>query len=162
VLGHGLLELCLVIVLVAGLGDFLRTPAVMRTLATAGGLLLVAFGMLMIKGSRTASLRTDETARTGSLIASGAAVSVSNPYWGIWWATVGLSYLALSLPRGVSGVLLFFLGHILADLAWYTAVSFSVSRGRQVCPPSAYRALVACCGIFLAGFGAYLMLNPPV
>jgi len=162
VLGHGLLELCLVLILVAGLGDFLRQPAVMRTLATAGGVLLVAFGILMVRGSRTASYQTAATTSTGSLVATGAVVSASNPYWSIWWATVGLSYLALSLPYGMIGVLLFFVGHISADLVWYTAVSFSVSRGRQVCSSSAYRAVVACCGIFLAAFGIYLALTPPV
>jgi len=61
---------------------------------------------------------------------SGILMSLANPYWTIWWATVGLGYLGYSMKCGPAGVLAFFAGHITADFAWYSGISFTVSKGR--------------------------------
>jgi len=54
--------------------------------------------------------------------------SLSNPYWVIVVATIGLGYLVSSLRFGIAGVALFFLGHISADLAWYSIISMLLQR----------------------------------
>lgn len=160
VAGHAILEFALVLLVVAKLGDFLLRPAVGRALGLAGGALLVAFGLLTLAGSRRATLEGQTAAAPGSLVASGILVSLSNPYWFIWWAGIGLTYLAYALPFGIVGIILFFLGHISADLLWYSLVSFSVSRGRSLFTPRVYRLVMAGCGLFLLGFGLFLMLRP--
>ena len=38
------------------------------------------------------------------LAASGVAVSVANPFWLLWWATIGAAYVAASLEEGAAGV----------------------------------------------------------
>ncbi len=38
------------------------------------------------------------------LAASGVAVSVANPFWLPWWATIGAAYVAASLEEGAAGV----------------------------------------------------------
>ncbi len=66
-----------------------------------------------------------------SSIISGAMVSLANPYWIIWWATIGMGYLMSAIKSGIAGVGAFFIGHILADLAWYSLVSFGISKGKK-------------------------------
>jgi threonine/homoserine/homoserine lactone efflux protein len=71
---------------------------------------------------------------------SGIFLSLANPYWLIWWLTIGLGYVIFAAKFGLVGVFLFFAGHILADLAWYTLVSAAVAYGRNFFTDGLYRA----------------------
>ena len=85
----------------------------------------------------------------------GMLMSLANPYWTIWWATIGLGYILYSFKLGLLGVIAFFLGHILADLTWYAAVSFTVAHGRRFMNDRIYRGIIACCAAALLVFGLY-------
>ena len=92
------------------------------------------------------------------LVGQGILVSLANPYWSLWWATIGLAYVLQSRRWGIAGVIVFFLGHIAADLLWYSTVSFSVGKGRAVFTTKIYRAVVcgsAGCLVILAGVFLY-------
>jgi threonine/homoserine/homoserine lactone efflux protein len=88
-------------------------------------------------------------------VLAGILTSLSNPYWAVWWATIGLGYIALSLKLGTAGLVAFYCGHILSDLAWYGAISLSLVLGHRLLTDRAYRGLVAACAVFLFGFGLY-------
>ncbi len=92
-------------------------------------------------------------------IFTGIVISLSNPYWFIWWITVGLVYLSIALPEGIWGVAAFFIGHISADFLWYSIVSFFVARGIKPVNHKAFLFLVRFCGLFLAGFGFFLIMD---
>ncbi|MDQ0287611.1 threonine/homoserine/homoserine lactone efflux protein [Desulfofundulus luciae] len=87
-------------------------------------------------------------------VLAGVLVSLSNPYWTLWWATVGLGYIVLSLKQGTAGLVSFFGGHILSDLAWYGLVAAAVAGGRRFLTPSIYRGILVSCGAFLVFLGA--------
>ncbi|MEW6720688.1 MAG: LysE family transporter [Thermodesulfobacteriota bacterium] len=159
VLGHAALEGALVLFLLLGLTEWIRGEAATIAIALAGcGMLLrMALGM----AREAATLRLDagnagagDAAPAGSLrpFLDGIVTSVSNPYWSLWWATIGLGYLLLSRGRGPEGVLAFFAGHILADAAWYLFVGTAVSAGRGWFTDRAYRAVVCACAAFIAFF----------
>jgi threonine/homoserine/homoserine lactone efflux protein len=92
-------------------------------------------------------------------VLAGALVSATNPYWLIWWATVGAAYVATSLELGSLGLATFFGGHILSDLAWFTLVGALVASGRRLLTDRVYRALIFACAVFLAGLGLYFILG---
>ena len=50
-------------------------------------------------------------------IVGGIVVSLSNPYWIIWWATVGATFMTQSLELGLLGIGAFYVGHILSDFS---------------------------------------------
>jgi len=162
VLGHGLLEILLLAFLVAGLGAWLTQDRFLGWLSLAGGLMLILMGGHMAATARravNAALNTPAegaTAMRGPILA-GVLTSLSNPYWTIWWATIGLSYAAVSLKRGYAGLGLFFLGHILADFGWYSVVAAAVARSRAVCPPVVLRGMVTVCGLVLVGLGSWFI-----
>ena len=58
--------------------------------------------------------------------AAGVVATVANPYWLLWWATIGANFVALARQGGALGLVSFFSGHILADFLWYTLVAFLV------------------------------------
>jgi len=157
ILGHGILELVLVIALIMGLAPFLTNDTVFGVIALSGAFILLwmAYGMFRsLPALRMDSAGTAATAG-GGLVRTGILMSLANPYWIIWWSTIGLGYIIHSQTFGMLGVMLFFVGHILADLVWYTAVSFSVSRGKSFLSVSVYRGIIGTCACFLVVFAVY-------
>lgn len=166
-LGHGLLEIILLIALSLGLAPFLTGRIAFMTIAFGGGgfMIWMAWGMFR----SLPSLSLDEvindptggstSEKMGRLPVTGALLSLSNPYWIIWWATIGLAYVLSAREKGVSGVAAFFSGHILADTVWYTIVSAGIYKGRHVMPRILYQGLIALCALFLVGYALYLLIN---
>lgn len=154
--GHALLELGLVIALLLGLAPFLQQPAVFIATALVGSVILfwMAFGMFKSLPTLRLSWEANQKKRNNP-VTSGILMSVANPYWIIWWATIGLGYILYSWQFGLVGVAFFFVGHILADLGWYSLVAAMVAGGRQYLSDRLYRGLIAVCAVFLVVFAGY-------
>lgn len=163
IMGHGLLESTLIIGLLLGLDAVLLRPAFQGTVALAGGLILLWMSWGMLRDSRQGRITLVLSASgrgTGMHpILAGVLVSLSNPYWMLWWATIGLTYITMAARQGKLAVLVFFSGHILADLVWYTAVSFAVVSGRKLLKQKVYEVIIFACGLFLAGLALYFILS---
>jgi threonine/homoserine/homoserine lactone efflux protein len=157
VLGHAILELSLIVAIVYGMGQFLTHPPVIGTIGIIGGAVLLWMGGSMVKDARKVSLVMDGRKGISSLhpVWAGILTSLSNPYWAVWWATIGLSYIGFSLKYGLAGISLFYAGHILSDLGWYVLISVLVHYGKRVTNDRAFQAVIAVCGIFLLFFGLY-------
>lgn len=185
-LGHGVVELALVVALALGLSAFVEQGVGTAVIAVVGGTLLIWMGVALLRSFRSASLDVgpgalaeEATASSGAgtarvalaaalpgvrdiaAVASLAAlVSIANPYWVVWWATVGTKLTADSLSAGWPGPAAFFVGHILSDLVWLTAVAMLVSSGRRWFGGDGwYRGLLAGCGLFLVAIGALFVIG---
>lgn len=154
--GHALLEACLVALLFLGLGEVVKIPLVFSSIALVGGgmLLWMAYGMFRSLPSLRLDLAGGEQGGMRPVVA-GAAVSLSNPYFILWWATVGFGYLVVAHEAGLAGVVTFYLFHILSDLVWYAFIAVAVSCGRRFLSDRVYRMLVGLCALFLLCFGLY-------
>jgi len=165
VLGHGILEIILVLALVVGMASILTRDVIIQTIALLGGVFLIFLGFMMCKDALQERVSVEEIfsgkkeSRQVNPVLSGILVSLSNPYWTIWWATVGLSYITLSLKKGSIGLALFFSGHILADLVWFTLIAAVVAGGSRFFGQKAYSYLVVACGLFLVGLGVYFIVS---
>ena len=163
VLGHGVLELAMVVGLVGGLSHFLEQSLVSGIIGLGGGLFLLWMGYSIIKSTRhnPVSLNVESSAATrgGNRVLSGALVSLSNPYWVLWWATVGSTYVVWSMEVGTAGLASFYGGHILSDLSWYSLVSLVVASGRKIAKDKVYRSVLFVCGLFLLGLGGYFIFS---
>lgn len=159
ILGHALLELLLLAGLFLGLAPLLASTAAFILIAFAGGSVMVWMAWGMFRSLPALSLRGEDASAGGSLVLTGALMSLANPYWIIWWATIGLGYVLSARELGIAGVAAFFIGHILADLAWYTFVSVGIHKGRKLLPEKVYRGMIAFCASFLVFYAGYLFLN---
>jgi len=162
-LGHSILELGLVIGLLMGLGDFLLLPTIKISIAIIGGFFLLWMGYGIVRDSLLHRVKL-ELAATGSTRtlapeAVGAFTSLSNPYWSLWWATVGLSYITIAAEKGTIGLTSFFLGHISADFIWYTLIAFAVTSGKRFLSDNVYRGILMVCGLFLIGLAFYFFVQ---
>ena len=154
-LGHVIVELFLIILILLGLA----TVALPYTSAIGGigGIALVAFGAFTIAGSRKATMHISTIKSVGNPYLAGLVTSAANPYFWIWWLSIGSAMVIAGLEGGLVLAGAFMIGHWTADTAWYMLVSTGVSKGRTILPDTAYRKLIVFCGIFLILFGIYYM-----
>ena len=184
-LGHSLIELVLVIGLALGLSRFLDQDPVKATIGIAGGIFLLWMGFRIISsmperplaisdGPGAAAYEPSRARRwlrslTGGansspsvawvLLLAAIVVSVSNPGWVAWWASVGTTFVSRSLDQGAAGVVSFYAGHILSDAVWLTLLAFVLATGRRMMSGLVYRGILAVCGLFLLGLGGYFLAS---
>lgn len=159
-LGHGLVEgpYVLLIALVLWLGHeaLLQQPLVAGLIALVGGFFLAWMGWGMGWGAWRGRLslagQTSGRARFG-LVPTGALVSLSNPYWWIWWALATPLYIERAFGWGLLGLLVLYLVHWSSDLGWLTGLSWLTGSGRGLLSPGIYRWVLIVCGGALLFFG---------
>ncbi len=160
IIGHGILEIALIIALLFGLAPLFNSQLFFLIIAFSGSaiMLWMAWGMFKSIPNLTISNNRD-VERKNNLLLTGIIMSLANPYWTIWWATIGLGYIIFAQQYGLIGIAIFFIGHILGDFIWYSAISFAVSKGKKLFTDKVYRILIAICASFLLLFSIYLIFK---
>lgn len=163
VVGHSVVELAMVIALSFGASQLMTVQAFTKGVAIVGGLVLFWMGVAMVfsalRGNNTLSRSESNGARPSlaGTVVMGAVATLSNPYWFVWWGTVGVLYVVKSMSFGTAGLTVFYTGHILSDLLWYSAVGLIITLSRTFLSDVAYRVIIAVCGLFLVGIGVYFI-----
>ena len=157
VVGHMIAESVIFLLIVLGLAT-LALPYT-SAIALIGGIALIAFGALTIAGSRRATLNGPVTGTVSNPYLAGLVTSVANPYFWIWWLTIGSAMVIAGLSGGIVLAAVFMVGHWCADLGWFTLVSAGVSQGRTILSDTTYRWIMGACGVFLILFGAYYLVK---
>lgn len=164
ILGHAVAEVIIVVALAAGLSRLLRRNLVAGLIGVLGGAFLLWMGFDIARSAwyGTVSLEQAPNAQAGlplGPVITGIVVSISNPYWVLWWATVGASYVALSLERGPLGLSSFYFGHILSDISWYSLVALLIAGGKTLLSQPVYRLILLVCGLFLIALSIYFIYS---
>ena len=115
IVGHALLESVLIVAILLGFAAILKMPVVIRIIGVLGGLFLIYLGISLIRDVLAGRL-PDVFGNTGSTVSDGngrsvetrsrqnrfgrtppllggIVISMSNPYWWIWWATIGFAFM---------------------------------------------------------------------
>lgn len=150
--GHALTEVVVFLLIVLGLATVAEEHT--STVAVVGGSALILFGLLTLKESKTATMKISQGDATSNPYLAGALTSVANPYFWIWWLSIGSAFVLAELRGGLLLAMIFMIGHWGADFGWYTFVSTSLDRGRTLLSEANYRRTLALCGAFLVLFGA--------
>jgi threonine/homoserine/homoserine lactone efflux protein len=162
--GHAMAEVAAVAALATGLGKVFKRSLVAGLIGLLGGGFLLWMGVdIASKGWVGIALEL-EPGEMGSLTAlgsvgAGVLTSIANPYWVVWWASVGASYVVLALRRGLPGLGAFFSGHILSDLSWNSLLAFLIASGRGFLSQSFYRGVLVVCGLILVALAIYFIYS---
>lgn len=151
--GHALVEILVFLIIVGGMAVAMQQYS--HYIALIGGLALIAFGILTIKESRSAKMASPEGQTVGNPYLAGILTSAANPYFWIWWLSIGSAMVIDGLGGGIMMAALFLIGHWFADFGWFTLVSTSLDRGKGILSEANYRRILAACGGFLMLFGLY-------
>ncbi len=158
-LGHALAEIPLILALFMGLQPFLETPGTREGVALAGGAALLYLGRGAF-GSSRASPSGGERMRQRSALAGGAALTALNPYWVLWWLTVGAGLIARTDEFGwLAGLAGMIAVHLLADAAWALLITWSSNRGSRMIGEAGWRRIERGCAWAMCGFGAFFLYD---
>jgi threonine/homoserine/homoserine lactone efflux protein len=127
--------------------------------AAAGGIALVIFGTLSIRGALAQQSCTEEVVPSLHPFIAGVVTSVSNPYFWIWWLTIGSAFVISGYQAGMLMAAAFMGGHWMADLGYFTVVAAAAGRGRTLLAERGYRAVLLATGAFLIIFGLYYLFS---
>ena len=165
IIGHAILEILLITLIFLGLNKIFTSTITSIVISFLGGILLLFFGISGIieifkKGMEIKINQQESMLSDSRVILDGILLSGSNPYFVIWWATIGivLLYEAYNL-FGYLGVVVFTVGHLLADLSWYVFVSGMIAKSKGFLPQKSYKIIAFVLSLALVGFGAKYLVN---
>ncbi len=169
VLGHAVAELAILVIFLFGLINYLKNEIVIKIIGILGGagLLYLAYDMISSSIKNKIKIDFDASPRekisngknNAFILAQGFLINLVNPYWYIWWVTVGAAFLIKSSSFGYMGTFIFYTGHISSDFIWYLFIGFILSRGKRIINQKAYRILFLICGLFLVYLGIKFIID---
>ena len=124
--------------------------------------MMVILGYRILSSSNSLKeLKSDKELSKGyGSVLSGILTSIFNPFFFIWWATIGWAFMFKGLElAGIFGVIGFLAGHWASDLSWFSMVSFFTSHGSRIMTNKHYKIMMNASGIFLMILGIYFLLN---
>ncbi len=149
--GHGIVEFPLMALIMAGIGRLLASPHVRVGIGLVGGVFLALMGVQMLIGLRTPAGDAPPAARRHP-VWTGVLLTAGNPYFLLWWATIGLALATDAARFGAAAFGTFAVIHWLCDLAWLEALSLATFRGSRLLGERSQRILLAVCAAALLIF----------
>ena len=169
VIGHSVLELLIVAGFYLGVLKYLDNALAVKIISLAGGAFLIYMAISIIVSVARKKIKLDLDSKKitqnlgtkGALIITGKGIliSLANPYWYVWWMTIGAAFMVKSVQHSFGGVASFYTGHILADFIWYLFVGFLISTGRRFFNQKIYIGILIACSIFLLYLGIKFILD---
>lgn len=150
-LGHGIVEIPLMLFIFYGFGYLFQLHQTRVIIGFAGGAFLIFMAVGMFRSVR--QVQVNSRSNVHSPITAGILLSLGNPYFLIWWATVGT---ALILRSGRFGTLAFFIfafAHWSCDFLWCYFLSTVSFKGRQFLGLRFQKIVFTICGVVLLFFG---------
>lgn len=155
-LGHFIIELPLIFLIAMGT-TFISTPN-LKWVSLGGGIFMVIFGLLTMKDFRRIGHDGKVSKLPGHPVIVGFGLSSLNPYFLIWWATIGSSLVMIAIEMaGMLGVGVMFASHIWLDFLWLTVLAVLGSRGKKL--GKFYSYLVVGLGVALMAFGVTFLFR---
>jgi len=159
---HTVVEFSLIMLFALGLLTVASEPIVKIVIGVIGGIVLIAFGAFQIRNSIIS--KTEEIKNPKSsyrhLFLIGLAFTGLNPYFILWWLTVGAQLIIIALEfAALLGVVFMFICHVWMDYVWLTGVAYFAKKGTNVMGLKWYKPLMIIFGVILIYFGLSFILG---
>jgi threonine/homoserine/homoserine lactone efflux protein len=169
--GHAIIEFPLIIGLSYSLYTFSSidvSDTVFKVIGIIGGIFILIFSILQIntalrdkKSSTTKKSKgiIDSKFNIRNPISIGFLFSLLNPFFIVWWFTIGSKMISDSLVNFgiIEGTSLVFFSHIWMDYFWLWFTSFMINKGKLVIKEKVYRLFVFAISVILGIYGTYLL-----
>ena len=150
-LGHGVVEFPLMVLIMLGIGRLFEIEGVRIAVGLLGGAFLALMGAGMLLGLRKGDDPAGSPAGRHPLVA-GIVLTAGNPYFLLWWATVGLALATEAATLGALAFALFAVIHWLCDLLWLEALSLATFKGSRLLGGQARKIVLGVCAVALLVF----------
>jgi threonine/homoserine/homoserine lactone efflux protein len=155
-IGHGIVEFPLMILIVLGMGRILELPTAQIVIGLAGGAFLLLMAIQMLRALRSVEEQQVKAAKSAPLLA-GILLTAGNPYFLLWWATVGLALATDATSMGVWAFVVFAIVHWLCDFIWLTALTWASFKGSVLLGPRSLQVVLMICAVALLFFGLFFI-----
>ncbi|MBC8450986.1 LysE family transporter [bacterium] len=156
-LGHGIVEFPLMVLILVGLGPLLRHSVAGAIIGLVGGLVLLWMGIGLLRSLR--AQQGAELYRETSPLMAGILMSAGNPYFIVWWATVGATLVFRASEYGIWQFVVFAIIHWSLDLLWYFFLASASYRGTRILGERFLMGVRLVCGLLLLFFGIRFILD---
>ena len=156
-LGHGAIELPLMAAIYLGLGQLFTSGLVKASIGFIGGAMMLFLSGQMFLSLKKAS--SDSISMPYNSVIAGLLTTASNPYFFIWWATVGAALVLNAQSFGMMGIVAMAVSHWLCDIGWDWLLSWSVFKSRNLWSQKIRYVVFVGCGLLLAGFGVWFVYS---
>jgi threonine/homoserine/homoserine lactone efflux protein len=161
--GHTIVELPLIILLAVGLFTFDAARRYSGTIGLIGGIAILTIAGLQIRSiirKEGAYAAAPDLAGSKSPFIAGIILSALNPFFLIWWFTVGLKLIVDSAAFGLGiGLAIVFALHIWMDYAWLGSTAYLASKGSRVLKSRYYPLLLAGLSAVLVYYGISFVIQ---
>jgi threonine/homoserine/homoserine lactone efflux protein len=155
-IAHTVVEFTLIMLFALGLITIASEPIVRQVIGLIGGSVLILFGVIQIRN--TIRFKPEDLKKPKAsyrrLFIIGIVFTALNPYFILWWLTVGAQLIIISLEfAALLGVIFMFMCHVWMDYVWLTGVAYFSKKGTDVMGLKWYRPLMVIFGGILIYFG---------
>ncbi len=154
--GHGIIEFPLMILIVLGMDKLLKSSKTQIVIGLAGGAFLLFMAIQMLRDIGKTDYDPEKSYKSGPVL-TGFLLSVGNPYFLLWWASVGLALATEATQLGIWAFALFAVIHWLCDLVWFQVLSWASFKGSALFGPRSQRIVLLVCSLALLFFGLYFI-----
>jgi threonine/homoserine/homoserine lactone efflux protein len=156
-LGHAVIELPLIALIYFGFAHFFASPDVKKVIGLAGGLMLVFMGLIVLRNIKKAVGEAADLPYNS--LVTGIMMTGANPYFFLWWATIGVALIVTAAGFGIWGLLIFAVVHWSCDLVWEQILSVTVFKTKHLWTQKVQRIVFATCALLLVGFGVWFCVS---
>jgi len=157
--GHTLVEFPLVILLGLGAFSLEAIPEFRTYIAIIGALGLFVFAGIQLKQIFKNSVEPINGPKHGPFLA-GILLSAFNPFFIIWWLTIGLKLISDALIYwSFWGILIMFLLHIWMDYVWLSSTALVSSKISKILSNRNFKVLVVGLSVVLVYFGITFLID---
>ncbi len=151
--GHTIVEFPLVILLGIGVFSLESFPEFRMIISVVGAITLFVFAFVQIKNVLQKNKDISSIPKHSPLI-TGIALSALNPFFIVWWLTIGFKLISdAMLIWAFSGILIVFFLHIWMDFAWLGGISFLASKSSRIISNKNYKIIMIGLSLLLVYFG---------
>jgi threonine/homoserine/homoserine lactone efflux protein len=152
-IGHTIVEFPLIILLGVGFVSIENVPEIRTVITILGAAGLFGFAILQIRSVIKQKFSLETKSGQGPFVA-GILLSALNPFFIIWWLTIGLVLISESIQTfGIIGIIILFLFHIWMDYAWLFTIAVFSSKAKNYLSRRNFKIIIVGLSIILICFG---------
>ena len=158
-MGHTIVEFPLILLLGVGFFSIESIPEIRTAITILGAAGLFVFAILQIRSVTKQKFNLETRSGQGPFVA-GILLSALNPFFIIWWLTIGLVLISESIQNfGIIGIVILFLFHIWMDYAWLFTIAAFSSKAKNYLSKRNFKMIIIGLSIVLIYFGIDFLLK---
>ena len=152
-IGHTIVEFPLILLLGVGFFSIESIPEIRTAITILGAAGLFVFAILQIRSVTKQKFNLETRSGQGPFVA-GILLSALNPFFIIWWLTIGLVLISESIQNfGIIGIVILFLFHIWMDYAWLFTIAAFSSKAKNYLSKRNFKIIIIGLSVVLIYFG---------